>query len=99
MMIVNAKIIAALSLAYAFRETLITCILQSLIFLVGVGITTRLLIVNLLNFTLPCGDSCPMRYAKAKRCHISHDRTTLYVDFSTPVINETLMVVEADAFD
>jgi hypothetical protein len=54
---------------------------------------------DLLNFTLPCGDSCPLKYAHAKRCRLSYDKSMMYMVFSTPVINETLRVVDADAFD
>jgi len=53
---------------------------------------------DFINFSLPCGDDCPTRFAVAKQCRLSYDRTKLMMHFTTPVINQTLQLAEADAF-
>jgi hypothetical protein len=40
-----------------------------------------------------------MEFATGKRCRLSNDNTELYMDFSSPIINTTLKVAEADPFD
>ncbi len=54
--------------------------------------------MDFLNFTMPCGDSCPFHLATPQKCSLNHDRTKLFMDFSAPIINENLTLVEADPF-
>ena len=51
------------------------------------------------NFTLPCGEDCPITYATPNSCHLSDDLTEFYLDFDVPIINRTLKLVEADPFN
>jgi len=52
-----------------------------------------------LNFTLPCGETCPMQYAVAKDCYIPHDQSRMFMHFSTPIIDSRLQLLEADPFN
>jgi type II secretory pathway pseudopilin PulG len=52
-----------------------------------------------LNFTLPCGTSCPLQFAVAKKCSLTHDKSRLYLDFSVPRVDSDLQLLEADPFD
>ncbi|CAL8117307.1 unnamed protein product [Orchesella dallaii] len=51
------------------------------------------------NFTMPCGNHCPIHLAEAQKCFLSDDRKKLYMDFSAPLINETLVHLDADPFN
>jgi len=55
--------------------------------------------LDFLNFTMDCGDGCPIAFARAQECYMNDERTRLYFDFTAPVINETLRLLEADPFD
>jgi hypothetical protein len=52
-----------------------------------------------LNYTMPCGQSCPLKFAKGRNCRLSFDKTKLLMDFTTPIVNETLRLAEADSFE
>ncbi|OXA48994.1 Copia protein [Folsomia candida] len=56
-------------------------------------------LMDFFNFTLPCGDACPVSFAQSQKCEISDDRTKLYVDFTATEINKDLQLIEADSFD
>jgi len=51
------------------------------------------------NVTLKCGDSCPLKNAVAKSCYVTHDSSRLYLDFTIPVVDNDLQLLEADPFD
>ena len=55
-------------------------------------------LLDYFNYTLPCGDDCPLRFARAQKCWLSDDKKKLFMDFTVPVINRTLHLVEADPF-
>jgi len=55
--------------------------------------------VDFFNLTLPCGDDCPLKYSTPQRCELSDDRSTLYLDFTTSLVNRALIVLEADPFE
>jgi len=54
--------------------------------------------MDFLNLTLPCGDSCPLRLATAKKCFFHSDMKDLYLTFDVPKIDADLQLVEADPF-
>ena len=54
--------------------------------------------MDIFNYTLPCGEDCPMELAKPNFCRLSDNRTELYMDFDVPIINRTLQLLEADPF-
>lgn len=54
--------------------------------------------LDFLNVTLPCGDDCPVELSVPKNCRMSNDKTTLFLDFTTPVVNRSLVVLDADPF-
>jgi hypothetical protein len=56
-------------------------------------------LLDFFNVTLPCGDDCPISLATAEACHMSYDKNDLFIDFSVPVINRTMELIEADPFD
>lgn len=56
-------------------------------------------LLDYLNFTLPCGDDCPLSLAVSSRCHMTEDHNEIYIDFSAPMIDNTLQLVEADPFE
>jgi hypothetical protein len=56
-------------------------------------------LMDYFNFTMPCGDDCPLYLSQAQKCELSEDGTKLYIDFSAPIINQTLQLIEADPFD
>jgi len=56
-------------------------------------------LLDYFNFTLPCGDDCPLSYAKPRRCKMSDDSSMLTMTFIVPLINSTMCVVEADPFN
>jgi len=51
-----------------------------------------------LNFTLPCGEKCPINYGIPKKCMFDRERESLYLDFAVPVVDEKIKIVEADPF-
>jgi hypothetical protein len=48
---------------------------------------------------LLCDENCHLSLGTAKACHISEDRSKLYMKFDVPLINQTLQLVEADPFN
>jgi hypothetical protein len=56
-------------------------------------------LLDYLNFTLPCGDDCPVTLATPNKCSMNQDRTELFFDFNVPLINRTLKLVESDPFE
>jgi hypothetical protein len=54
--------------------------------------------MDFFNITLPCGKICPLEFAKPKNCQLSHDRTKLMLSFVTPLINDTMKLLEPDPF-
>lgn len=55
-------------------------------------------LMDFLNFTLPCNNYCPFAIATAEKCGLSEDRSKLFMDFSVPIIDSSLVVLEADPF-
>jgi hypothetical protein len=55
-------------------------------------------LIDYLNFTLPCREECPLRFARAQKCYLSDDNQRLYLHFTVSVIHTDLVVVEADPF-
>jgi len=55
-------------------------------------------LMDFLNYTLPCGDECPIRLATVKKCSFHSDMKDLYMSFDVPVINPELKLVVADPF-
>ncbi|CAL8129351.1 unnamed protein product [Orchesella dallaii] len=55
-------------------------------------------LLDYFNITLPCGDSCPLRHARAGKCVLSDVKDKIFMDFTSPVINETLVLLEADPY-
>ena len=51
------------------------------------------------NITLPCGKSCPLKFAKPIKCQLSAEKDKLFFDFTVTSINPNLTVVRADAFN
>jgi len=41
------------------------------------------------NYTLPCEDTCPLKYSNARSCQLSFDNQKLFVRFDVPVIDNT----------
>jgi hypothetical protein len=56
-------------------------------------------LMDYFNVSLPCGDECPIHLARAQRCAMSKDESSLYMEFAAPLISMDLTLVEADAFD
>jgi hypothetical protein len=54
--------------------------------------------LDFFNFTLPCGDECPLKYSRVKSCRLQEEKKTLYVEFTVSAINTSLVVLEADPF-
>ena len=54
--------------------------------------------LDYLNFTLPCGDDCPLHFAQPQGCHMSDDLEKLYMNFIAPTVSNKLTLVEADPF-
>ncbi|CAG7831358.1 unnamed protein product, partial [Allacma fusca] len=55
-------------------------------------------LLDYLNFTMPCGDNCPLHFAQAQSCRMSEDGTKLFMDFNAPIVSAKLTLVEADPF-
>jgi len=51
-----------------------------------------------LNFTLPCGSDCPVEYGEPKSCELDLEKHSLHLEFTVPVINPNLTIVESDPF-
>jgi hypothetical protein len=51
-----------------------------------------------LNFTLPCGEECPIDLGEPKKCSVDLDEHTLDMEFAVPVTNPNLTIVKADPF-
>jgi len=51
-----------------------------------------------LKIELPCNNTCPIKFAIGKACRLSHDWTKLNLDFTVPIISDTLKLAEADPF-
>lgn len=56
-------------------------------------------LLDYFNFTMPCGDQCPLEFARPRRCKMSDDGTILTLTFLAPLVNNTMVVVEADPFN
>lgn len=51
-----------------------------------------------LNFTQPCGNKCPAKYGIFHSCVMSTDLKKITLQYSLPVVDEKLKIVEADPF-
>jgi len=56
-------------------------------------------LLDFLNITLPCGQTCPVGMATARSCNLSSDRENLHIEMDVPVVNTDVQFVEADAFE
>ncbi len=56
-------------------------------------------LLDYFHFALPCRDDYLIRLATASKCPLACDRKSLYPEFTVPVINQTMQLMEADAFD
>lgn len=54
--------------------------------------------LDYLNITLPCKDNCPLKFAIPRNCHLTEDRSTLFIEFNSPLLNRSLHLLEADPF-
>lgn len=50
------------------------------------------------NLTLPCGDSCPTKFAKTGKCELSEEKDKIFLDLTIPIINQSMILLEADPF-
>lgn len=57
------------------------------------------LFLDYLNYTLPCGSSCPVSLATPKKCVTSASMSKLYLEFTVPMVNSSWQVIEADPFN
>jgi len=55
-------------------------------------------LLDIWNITLPCGDNCPVHFARPVRCALSPKRDEIFLTFTAPIINTNLTLAEADAF-
>jgi len=55
-------------------------------------------LLDYFNFTMPCSDDCPIKYAKAGRCELSEERNKLSMNFMVSHVNNSLVLAEADPF-
>jgi hypothetical protein len=53
---------------------------------------------DFLNFTLPCGDECPLEHGIFHSCNVKDNKEEIFLDFSVPVINKKLTRIEAEPF-
>jgi len=51
-----------------------------------------------LNVSMDCGQDCPLNHGYAQSCRLSSDRKKLHLQFTVPIVNQTLKLVEADPF-
>jgi hypothetical protein len=56
-------------------------------------------LLDYFNLTMPCGESCPLSLASARKCYFDHDKTNLYMQMDTPLVNQGMQLVEVDPFD
>lgn len=56
-------------------------------------------LLDFLNFTLPCGEDCPIEYGFFHGCLMKEDREHITLDISVPLVNRSLIRVKADTFD
>lgn len=56
-------------------------------------------LMDYFNLSLPCGSMCPLGMATPQKCSLDVDKTRMFMQFSLPIINETLVLVEADPFE
>jgi Reverse transcriptase (RNA-dependent DNA polymerase)/gag-polypeptide of LTR copia-type/GAG-pre-integrase domain len=52
-----------------------------------------------LNFTMPCGNDCPLEYGRFHECVMSAERDQIILDFSVPLANFSLVQLQADSFE
>ncbi len=55
-------------------------------------------LLDYFNVSIPCGDSCPLKYAKAGKCELSETNDKVFLDFTLPSVNTSLAFVEVDPF-
>ena len=55
--------------------------------------------LDYLNFTMPCGESCPVSLATPKRCSTSRDNSKIHVEFTVPIASTRFQVVDVDPFE
>lgn len=55
-------------------------------------------LLEYLNFTLPCGDECPVEFGIFHLCQMNKERTQINLDFSVPIVNKNLTKLTADPF-
>jgi hypothetical protein len=51
-----------------------------------------------LNFTIPCGEECPLEYGIFHSCKMAENREEIVMEFSVPEANLNLTRLEADPF-
>jgi hypothetical protein len=51
-----------------------------------------------LDFTLPCGEKGPVALGEPRACSLDLDENTLNMEFTVPMINKNLTIVNADPF-
>lgn len=55
-------------------------------------------LLDFLGVALECGDNCPIEKAIPRRCQMEHSGSRVHLEFTVPVINKSLIVVEAEPF-
>jgi len=55
-------------------------------------------LLDYLNYTLPCGSSCPVSLGTPKGYTTSEDLPKIHLEFTVPVVNSSWQAVEADPF-
>lgn len=55
-------------------------------------------LMDYLGLVLECGDSCPLEKAIPRSCRMENSGNRVHMQFTVPVINKSLIVVEAEPF-
>jgi len=54
--------------------------------------------MDYLNSTFPCGDKCPLSFAKPVSLFFTENKEAIILSFNAPLINTEVQVLEADPF-
>ncbi|CAL8134718.1 unnamed protein product [Orchesella dallaii] len=54
---------------------------------------------DFINFTQPCGEQCPVSHGIFHSCQLSSNMKNVDMEYSLPVINRNLSIMEVDPFD
>lgn len=54
--------------------------------------------LDYMNVTLPCGNACALDFIRPDSCEYDNKRGELYLAFDTPIVSDTFMLMNADAF-